>query len=429
MSVLTFLQGPMAITPETLSMMWDIYDAHLVRQGRLSFEDLSRIEASTGKKLDGRRLPTTVQNGVAVIPVMGPLIPRANMFQEISGATSYDMIRNDIAAALADPGVNSVLLNIDSPGGSVNQLYDLASFIREASTQKPMASWSDGSMTSAAQLIGAATGSSYIGSDAAQLGSIGVITMHRDISAAESQRGEKTTVISAGRYKDVGHPFGPLSAEHKGIMQDRLDYLYSGFVDAMAQYRNMDPKKIADEVADARIFTGRQAIDAGLADGMMSLDSCVAMMRDKGRGGSGGTGCSMATTATGATSAELNKEVTSMTRQELETNHASLFAEIQQESRQAGAAAALADERTRIAAVLAVPAAGHAALMNAALTDGSTAEQLSLRILQAEQGQREKHLEASDKHSKVVESAERPSEGAEETRAIISAAVSAGSVA
>jgi hypothetical protein len=122
-------------------------------------------------------------------------------------------------------------------------------------------------------------------------------------------------------------------------------------------------------------------------------------------------------------------EALSMTREELQTNHAPLFAEILEEGRQAGAAAALAEERTRVAAVLAVPAVGHSALVQTALTDGTTAERLSLRILQAEQTQRSQHLEDSAAESRTVPGSEAAAAGTNETRALIAAAVTGGSVA
>ncbi len=119
-----------------------------------------------------------------------------------------------------------------------------------------------------------------------------------------------------------------------------------------------------------------------------------------------------------------------MDRATLQNEHAALFAEVLAEGRAAGAAEAVAEERARIAGVLAVPAVGHGSLVSAALTDGSTAEQLSLRILQAEQTQRDKHLEASAAGAnKPVQASEAPAEGTEEARALIGAAVAAGSVA
>jgi signal peptide peptidase SppA len=358
-------------------MMWDIYESHLSRDGRLSAEAVSAIEAATGKRLDGSRLSSTVQDGVAIIPVMGPMIPRANMFQEVSGATSYNMIRNDIENALADPQVQAILLNFDSPGGAVNQLYDLAGFIRAATALKPIGAWTDGYMTSAAQLLGAAADETYIGSDTAELGSIGIISMHRDISGAEEKRGEKTTLITAGKYKGVGHPYGPLSAEDRGHMQSRVDYLYSSFIDSMAAFRDMERQKVADEVADARIFTGRQAIDAGLADGMMSYDDMILHMRSMGE-----------TIHRKSLSAP---EVKRMTRTEMKEQHPALYAEIFEEGKQSGIAegraAGMNEERTRILSVLEIPgpaAKAHQGIILDGVKNGLTAGDTALALQRKE---------------------------------------------
>jgi signal peptide peptidase SppA len=387
MSVLTILQSPWAIRGETLTLMWDIYEAHLTRNGRLSQEDIARIEASTGKRLDGSRLPTTVMDGVAVIPVMGPMIPRATMFQEISGATSYAAIRNDVESALKDPAVTAILLNFDSPGGAVNQLFDTAEFLRNASAIKPIMAWTDGYMTSAAQLLGAATEATYIGSNATELGSIGVIAMHRDISKQEEKRGEKTTLITAGKYKGVGHPYGPLTEEDRGQMQERVDYLYGAFVDSMADYRRMDRQKVADEVADARIFTGRQAIEAGLADGIKSFDEMIAHMKDLGASHSRTT----ISVSGGTATAEIPKGEKRMTREDLQQQHPALYAEIFEEGKQAGIAegrtAAVNDERERVMSILDIPgpsAKAHRDIIMDGVKNGLSAGDTALALQRKE---------------------------------------------
>lgn len=387
MSVLTILQSPWAIRGETLALMWDIYEAHLTRNGRLSPEDIARIEASTGKRLDGSRLPSTVMDGVAVIPVMGPMIPRATMFQEISGATSYAMIRNDVESALKDSAVSAILLNFDSPGGAVNQLFDTAEFLRNASAIKPLMAWTDGYMTSAAQLLGAATEATYIGSNATELGSIGVIAMHRDISRLEEKRGEKTTLITAGKYKGVGHPYGPLSEEDRGQMQERVDYLYGAFVDSMADFRGMERQKVADEVADARIFTGIQAIDAGLADGMKSFDEMIAHMRELGASHNRTT----ISVPGGRASAEIPQEVERMTREDLKQQHPALYAEIYDEGKQAGIAegrtAGVNDERARVMSIMDIPgpsAKAHRDIIMDGVKNGLSAGDTALALQRKE---------------------------------------------
>ncbi len=431
MSVTDILNGAWAIQPAYLEMIQTTYQER--RGQKLTAEGLKDIEAAVGKPLNNNADKRyEVRNGVAVIPVMGSMVKRGNMFTNVSGMASYEAIQSDINQALNDPAVKAAVLNIDSPGGMVNGTASTADAIRAFAAQKPIAAWTDGNMTSAAQWLGAATGNVYIGNDTTQLGSIGVIGRHQDISKAESEAGIKTTVLTAGKYKGVGHPHAPLSAEHQAIMQDSLDYAYSAFVNSIAQDRGATVEDVLANMAEGRIFNGQQAIDVGLADGMMSLDECCAMMRDQGtnKTGTGMRQPAPGTKAATALSAESHLEVTSMDRATLQNDHAALFAEVLNEGRTAGSVEAVATERSRIAGVLAVPAVGHTALVATALTDGSTAEQLSLRILQAEQSLRDQHREASATGSnQPVQASEAPATGTEETRALIGAAVSAGSIA
>jgi len=424
MSVLEILNAAWAIKPAYLEMIQNIYLER--REHKLGAAELREIEAAVGRPLNNnadRRY--SVQDGVAIIPVMGSMVKRGGLFSNVSGMTSYDAIQRDLAQARDDSEVKAALLNIDSPGGVVSGTATTAEAIAAFGQRKSIAAWTDGMMTSAAQWLGAATGNVYIANDTTELGSIGVISRHVDVSRAQEMDGYKTTILTAGRYKGVGHPYGPLTAEHQGIMQDRLDYAYSAFINAMAEYRNAPVDKVLSSMAEGRIFTGRQAIDAGLADGMMSLDEMVAMMKEKGsrKTFSGFT----------ASSAESHTEVTSMTREELKTDHAALFAEILEEGKAAGRAEAsgetLTAERARIAAILDVPAAGHGALIKTALIEGQSAEALSLTILKAEQTQRDKHLEDSAGNAnKPVPVADAPDAETETARALVAAAVQGGSI-
>lgn len=387
MSILTILQGPWAAPPSLLSGLWDIYEARMSRDGRLSAADITAIEAATGKSLDGSRLPVTVVNDVAVIPVMGPTIPRANLLQEMSGATSYAMLRHDIDQALQDRSVSGLLLDIDSPGGSISQLFDTADFIRKASTIKPVMAWTDGSMTSAAQLMGAATNATYIGSDTADLGSIGVIQMHRDISKSMEQKGERTTLIYSGKYKAVGHPYGPLSESDQNLIQARTDYAYTAFVNKMAEYLGLTADAVRADLADARIFTGRQAIDAGLAQGMMSRDDAIEQVRrmalDRKR-----------TTAGGSFAAKTMRGAATMTKADLKEQHPALYAEIYSDGKQEALAGieeakrqAATTERERITGILTIPGPGakaHHDLLMQGIAEGKTAGDVALAIQQKE---------------------------------------------
>ena len=388
MTILELLSDAWAIKPSHLEMLQRLYAER--KERRLSAAELKDVELAIGRPLNNNaEKPYQVLNGVAVIPVMGSIAKRGSMFSEVSGLTSYEAIQRNLRQAETDPEVVAALLNIDSPGGTANGTATAAEAIRRFATVKPIGAWTDGMMTSAAQWLGAATGDVQIGNDTTELGSIGVISRHVDVSKAEEMDGIKTTV---------------LTAEHQGVLQERLDYLYSAFVNAMAEYRGKSPEQVLATMADGRIFTGRQAIDVGLADGMMGFDEMISRMRDRA------SAKRTSVTATrGKTSAENSKkEAAYMTREELQQNHAPLFAEILEEGRKQGADA----ERTRIQGVLALPgaaASAHKDLLQSLAFDGkTTAEGAAHQVLLAEETLRQQA--AKD----IAEGAAKPAPAAEE---------------
>lgn len=403
MTILEMLNDAWAIKPSHLEMLQRLYAER--KEQRLSAAELKDVELAIGRPLNNNaEKQYQVLNGVAVIPVMGSIVKRGSMFSDVSGLTSYEAIQRNLRQAETDPEVVAALLNIDSPGGTANGTATAAEAIRRFAAVKPIGAWTDGMMTSAAQWLGAATGDVQIGNDTTELGSIGVISRHVDISKSEEMSGIKTTVLTAGRYKGAGHPYAPLSAEHQGVLQERLDYLYSAFVNAMAEYRGKSVEQVLATMADGRIFTGRQAIDVGLADGMMGFDEMVSRMRDRAA-----TAKRTSVAATrGKTSAENSEKEAVMTREELQQNHAPLFAEILEEGRKQGADA----ERARIQGVLALPgaaAAAHKDLIYSLAFDGkTTAEGAAHQVLLAEEALRRQA--AQD----IAEGAVKPAPAAEE---------------
>jgi signal peptide peptidase SppA len=146
------------------------------------------------------------------------------------------------------------------------------------SSGKPIATLASGCMCSAAYWIGCAAQAVYIADNTTLVGSIGVVTNHRDISGAEAAQGIKTTEVYAGKYKRIASQYGPLSADGRKSIQDQLDYTYSIFVDAVAKYRNVSSQTVVSQMADGKTFIGRQSIDAGLVDGVSTLDELIARM-------------------------------------------------------------------------------------------------------------------------------------------------------
>lgn len=164
-------------------------------------------------------------------------------------------------------------------------------------------------------------------------------------------------------------------------MQDRLDHTYTTFVNEMAQYRKVSPEKVHSDMADGKIFSGSKAIDAGLADGMMSFDDLLAMMRDKGRNKQSTMPSTQGSFVHTATGGETTQEEVQMTRAELNEKYPALFAEVFNEGQQAGVVTGASQERARIQSVLSIPgplAAAHKDLVSQMAFDGKTSAEAAV---------------------------------------------------
>lgn len=268
MRLIDILSSPWAIVPAKLVEIVEIYNTHL-KGDKI---DLKIIEAQIGKPLNREEQGYEVIDGVAVIPIDGIISKKMNMFSKISGGASTQLIGRDFQQALNDPFVRAVILNIDSPGGSVDGTFELANMIFESRGRKPILAHTDGMMASAAYAIGSAADKIYISGDTTQVGSIGVMMTHYDYSAQDEKRGIKISHITAGKYKAIGVDSKPLSKEDREIIQGEVDYLYSGFVQDVARNRGATPDQVLSDMAEGRVFIGKMAIKAGLVDGVSTLD-------------------------------------------------------------------------------------------------------------------------------------------------------------
>lgn len=373
MKLLDVLTAPWAIEPAKLLEIQAIYATHL-RGDKI---DIAGVEAKLGRPLANEPKPYTIQDGVAIIPVEGVIAKRANLFSQISGGVSTELVGRDFKDALADPGVHSIILAVDSPGGTVDGTITLANLV--ASSSKPVITLASGTMASAAYWIGSAAASCYITDATTIVGSIGVVATHQDVSKAQEQQGVKTTEIFAGQYKRIASSYAPLSKEGRQTMQDQVDYTYSLFVSAVAKQRGVSEDTVLKNMADGRIFIGQQAIDAGLVDGVSTLDALVQQLNQDrtsgpsaGRPGAQTNRAGVAQVPTHSQGAEMP-----ITREQIAAEAPEVLAAIQQE----GATA----ERERIQAVEAQAIPGHDKLISALKFDGkSTAGDAAMAVLAAE---------------------------------------------
>jgi signal peptide peptidase SppA len=218
---------------------------------------------------------------IAVLPIHGTLVHRASGMDAMSGLTSYQEIRGMLRSAMADPQVGGILLDIDSPGGEVAGLPDLAQEIVEARQTKPIYAIANEKAGSAAYWLASAAERLFVTQTAA-VGSIGVMVVHADRSAMNEKIGVKYTPVYAGSRKLEGSPNEPLSDEAKERLQADVDRVYEMFVSAVAQNRGhaFDGKLDADAVraTEAGVYYGKQAKDAKLADEVGTFDSAAAAL-------------------------------------------------------------------------------------------------------------------------------------------------------
>jgi len=210
--------------------------------------------------------------GVAVIPIYGTLVHRARGLSALSGITSYENIRAQFNAALASPDVDSILLDIDSPGGEVAGVFDLVDHIYLSRGTKPIVAISNERAYSAAYAIASAADYRYL-TRTAGMGSIGVVMIHVDKSEANKRAGISYTYMYAGDKKIDGSPNSPLSDSARADAQATIDSMYSLFVTTVARNTNLSEKTIIN--TQAGTYHGQSAIDIGLANGILPYQEVV----------------------------------------------------------------------------------------------------------------------------------------------------------
>ena len=210
--------------------------------------------------------------GIAVIPIHGSLVKRSLGMEAASGLTSYGEIAAMLDAALADPQVSGILLDIDSPGGEASGSFELARRVREAAALKPVWAVANDAAYSAAYAIAASAQRLFV-TETGGVGSIGVIALHVDQSVKDAKDGYHYTAITAGAHKNDYSPHEPLSGAAKTELQGEVDRLYAIFTEHVAAMRGLDLETV--RATEAGLFFGSNAVTQGLADGVQTLDATL----------------------------------------------------------------------------------------------------------------------------------------------------------
>lgn len=178
--------------------------------------------------------------------------------------TDYSQIRATVSRAVADPSVKTVDLLIDSPGGSVLGLPETADVIHKANRVKPVRAFVTGIAASAAYWL-ASQASTVTLTPSGEVGSVGVLDLHADISKALENAGVKLTAVTAGEHKTERAPFKPLSDDAKAHMQSGVNEWYGDFLSAIRRGRGARVSA-SSNYGGGRMLSSREALSAGMVD-------------------------------------------------------------------------------------------------------------------------------------------------------------------
>ena len=218
---------------------------------------------------------SVTESGIAIVPVLGPLVTRGDWLSTVLGATEYGAIADAVSAAADDPAVRGILLEVDSPGGEVGGLFDTVDTIGAIKRRSAKPFWAAASEAalSAAYAIASTADRIYI-SRTGEVGSVGVVAVHLDASGADAMAGLKWTLIHAGACKTDGNPHEPLSPRATADIQDDVDALYQDLVAVVAANRGVSSAAV--RATEAAIYRGEKAVEAGLADRVGPLAQAIA---------------------------------------------------------------------------------------------------------------------------------------------------------
>lgn len=220
-----------------------------------------------------------VQGNVGVLTIAGPLVPGASWVNKYVGITGYGEIREALVQAAKNPNIGAILLDINSGGGAVSGVTDVVDLIRKVDAEvKPVHTYSDGMIASAAYWTGSSARRVSIGR-VTEAGSIGVLTVHKEITKMMQEAGITPTVLRAGEFKALGNPYEKLSDKAKAEMQAQLDQVYRMFVDHVAARRGVSYETADSTMAQGRIFIGDRAVASGLVDEVSNFDAVISRIQ------------------------------------------------------------------------------------------------------------------------------------------------------
>jgi signal peptide peptidase SppA len=270
-----FLSTPWALQPERLSAFAGVIARWAADAPRALSDD--RIVGYRAQQTARRQTAARASSGtIAVLPLYGVISQRGNQVDDISGpgSTSIQIFTRAFREAMSDESVKSIIIDVDSPGGSVYGVGELANEIYAARGKKNVVAVANSLAASAAYWIATAAAELYV-TPGGEVGSIGVYLAHEDWSKHLEELGVKTTWISAGKYKTENVPTEPLSAEAIDFMKSRVEDYYSAFTNAVSRARGVPISKVRNGMGQARVLGAQAAKAENMIDGIATFDEVL----------------------------------------------------------------------------------------------------------------------------------------------------------
>lgn len=220
-------------------------------------------------------------SNIAVIPIYGVIMNRPSLDLSSGGGFSIQQFRHRLRDAVDNPSVSSILLPVDSPGGSTDGVEELSKEIYQARKHKKIVAIADTLAASAAYYIASAAEELAV-TPSGEVGSIGVYMLHQDASAFFDQKGIKHTLIKAGKYKAEGNPWMGLDDESLASLQSKVDAHYDMFTKAVARNRGVSVETVRNGFGEGRTVMAKEAVKLGMADKVATFDEVLKSLGAKG---------------------------------------------------------------------------------------------------------------------------------------------------
>ncbi|MCZ4270725.1 S49 family peptidase [Maritalea porphyrae] len=241
-------------------------------------EELKALEKQKSDMYDGSYRLRVIDD-VAVLDIEGPLFKKANMFQAMSGACSYEMLAKDFNSAFEASEINGIILNEDTPGGTVAGCDEFAQMIYEARGKKPIISYVSGMACSAGYWIGSAADEIVV-SEASQVGSIGVVIGIEDNAERRKAQGIKSYEFVSSNAPNKRPDYD--TDKGKAEVQRRADDLEAVFLSNVAKHRDTTVENIIKNFGAGGVEVGANAVEKGMADVVASFDYVLSQLSKSG---------------------------------------------------------------------------------------------------------------------------------------------------